>query len=106
MRFQPIWAIWTANGAPTVKRRLIYSEAAWCYLNGVGTKKDVKKAARYYRMTENQGMKHVGLSWIWKDKYNENQEPQTRRGSGHVNETSLHGTSKKGKNLFGRKESA
>jgi hypothetical protein len=28
-------------------------------------------AARYYRMAEKQGVKSVGLSWIWKEKYDE-----------------------------------
>ena len=47
------------------------SEAAWCYLKGIGTKKNVKMAAKYYRMAEKQGVKNVGLSWIWKEKYDE-----------------------------------
>lgn len=36
---------------------------------GKGCKKDLKKAAMYYRMAEAQGYDTVGLSWIHKDKY-------------------------------------
>ncbi|KAI5809330.1 hypothetical protein BZA77DRAFT_231599, partial [Pyronema omphalodes] len=45
------------------------SEAGFCYANGVGTKKDMKKAAKFYRMAEEKGVNMVGNSWIWKDKY-------------------------------------
>ncbi|ODN76075.1 hypothetical protein L202_06016 [Cryptococcus amylolentus CBS 6039] len=35
-----------------------------------GVKKDMKEAAKWYRMAVTQGSKStVGLSWIWKDKY-------------------------------------
>ncbi len=34
-----------------------------------GCKKDLKKAAMYYRMAEEGGYDTVGLSWIHKDKY-------------------------------------
>jgi TPR repeat protein len=80
----------------------ICSETAWCYLNAIGTKKNIKKAARYYRMAEKQGVKSVGLSWIWKDKYNETED----RHMSSVGQ--LHGeeTSQKGKKLFGRNNSA
>ena len=78
------------------------SETAWCYLNGIGTKKNVKKAARYYRMAEKQGVKSVGLSWIWKEKYD---EVEDRRKS-DVEQLHDKETSKKGKKLFGRNNSA
>jgi hypothetical protein len=64
----------------------------------------VKLAARYYRMAEKQGVKSVGLSWIWKDKYNEKEESVKGRSSLAVQDDSR--TSKKGKKLFGRKNSA
>lgn len=35
----------------------------------MGTKKDMKKAAKYYRAAEAKGFNMVGNSWIWKDKY-------------------------------------
>ncbi|KAJ6015326.1 hypothetical protein N7540_009917 [Penicillium herquei] len=46
------------------------NEVAWCYLEGFGGKKDKFKAAKYYRLAEEKGCPTVGMSWIWKDKYN------------------------------------
>ncbi|KAJ5634619.1 hypothetical protein N7528_002461 [Penicillium herquei] len=45
------------------------AEAGFCYAEGVGCKKDMKKAARFYRQAESNGMSMVGNSWIYKDKY-------------------------------------
>jgi len=42
---------------------------AWCYVEGFGIKKNKKKAAKFYRMAEKQGNKTLGNSWIYKDKY-------------------------------------
>jgi hypothetical protein len=39
------------------------SEAGYCYANGVGCKKDMKKAAKFYRMAEEKGANMVGQSW-------------------------------------------
>ena len=39
------------------------AEAGFCYAQGVGCKKDLKKAARYYRSAEAKGMSMVGNSW-------------------------------------------
>ncbi len=39
------------------------AEAGFCYAQGQGCKKDLKKAARYYRMAEARGMSMVGNSW-------------------------------------------
>lgn len=39
------------------------AEAGFCYAQGVGCKKNLKKAARYYRMAEAKGMSMVGNSW-------------------------------------------
>ncbi|WAQ85815.1 hypothetical protein PtA15_6A444 [Puccinia triticina] len=39
-----------------------------CKANGKGTKKDLKLAAKYYRMAANQGMEMMGSQWVWKDK--------------------------------------
>ena len=78
------------------------SETAWCYLHGIGTKKNAKMAARYYRMAEKQGVKSVGLSWIWKEKYNENEAELLMKRAATDEDKS----SKKGKKLFGRKNTA
>jgi TPR repeat protein len=45
------------------------AEAGALLAAGKGCKKDLKKAAMYYRMAEVQGYDTVGLSWIHKDKY-------------------------------------
>src|SRR5271169_1985158 len=81
------------------------SETAWCYLHGIGTKKNVKLAARYYRMAEKAGVKSVGLSWIWKEKYDEKVEDLGVRRAA-TDESPGQGTPKKGKKLFGRKNTA
>lgn len=39
------------------------AEAGFCYAQGVGCKKDLKKAARFYRMAEAKGMSTIGNSW-------------------------------------------
>lgn len=39
------------------------AEAGFCYVEGIGCKKDLKKAANYYRMAEAKGMSMVGNSW-------------------------------------------
>ncbi|KUM65214.1 hypothetical protein ACN42_g1867 [Penicillium freii] len=53
------------------------AEAGFCYAEGVGCKKDMKKAARFYRQAEAKGMSMVGNSWIYKDKYNEVESTST-----------------------------
>ena len=39
------------------------AEAGFCYAQGVGCKKDLMKAAKYYRSAEAKGMSMVGNSW-------------------------------------------
>lgn len=39
------------------------AEAGFCYTQGSGCKKDLMKAAKYYRMAEAKGMSMVGNSW-------------------------------------------
>ena len=39
------------------------SEAGFCYAKGVGCKKDLAKAAGYYRKAESQGVSMAGNSW-------------------------------------------
>lgn len=51
------------------------NDIAWCYLEGFGCKKDKFLAAKYYRLAEQGGNKTIGNTWIWKEKYNpENQK--------------------------------
>jgi len=44
-------------------------EAAWCYEHSFGGRKDKWRAARYLRMAEGKGVRMVGNSWIYKEKY-------------------------------------
>jgi TPR repeat protein len=39
------------------------AEAGYCYAQGVGCKKDLKKAAGFYRRAEERGLPAVGNSW-------------------------------------------
>jgi len=48
------------------------NDIAFCYYKGDGVKKDMKKAAKYYRMADAQGHGTMGNSWIYKEKYNDN----------------------------------
>lgn len=40
------------------------AEAGFCYTQGAGCKKDLMKAAKWYRMAEAKGMSMVGNSWL------------------------------------------
>lgn len=53
-------------------------EAGYCYAEAVGCKKDMKKAASFYRAAEAKGVSMVGNSWIYKDKYMEDAAPDSR----------------------------
>ncbi|KAG5971551.1 hypothetical protein E4U55_001180 [Claviceps digitariae] len=50
------------------------AEAGFCYAQGVGCKKNLKKSAGFYRMAEAKGMSMVGNSWIHKSKYNDTEK--------------------------------
>lgn len=42
------------------------AEAGFCYAQGIGCKKDLRKSARFYRMAESKGISMVGNSWYSK----------------------------------------
>ncbi|KAB5530530.1 hypothetical protein GE09DRAFT_395123 [Coniochaeta sp. 2T2.1] len=50
------------------------AEAGFCYAQGVGCRKNLKKSAAFYRQAEAKGMSMVGNSWIHKSKYNEKEK--------------------------------
>ncbi|KAH6619230.1 hypothetical protein B0J18DRAFT_238735 [Chaetomium sp. MPI-SDFR-AT-0129] len=50
------------------------AEAGFCYAQGIGCKKDLKKSAKFYREAEAKGMSMVGNSWIHKSKYDDDKE--------------------------------
>ena len=39
------------------------AEAGFCYAQGIGCKKNLKKSAKFYRQAEAKGMSMVGNSW-------------------------------------------
>ncbi|KAL7272050.1 hypothetical protein RUND412_005162 [Rhizina undulata] len=83
------------------------SEAGFCYANGVGCKKDMKKSAKYYRMAEAKGVNMVGNSWIWKEKYLDDEDRNAKRkkeGLG-VQDSDKGDKGKKEGGLFSRKKS-
>ncbi|CAG8671992.1 18893_t:CDS:2 [Dentiscutata erythropus] len=43
------------------------NDIAHCYYKGEGVKKDMKTAAKYYRMADKQGYGTMGNSWIFKE---------------------------------------
>ncbi|ORE06735.1 HCP-like protein [Rhizopus microsporus var. microsporus] len=45
------------------------NDIAHCYNQGIGVKKDLYMAAKYYRKADKQGQGIMGNSWIWKPKY-------------------------------------
>ncbi|KAF4981080.1 hypothetical protein FZEAL_3056 [Fusarium zealandicum] len=49
------------------------AEAGFCYAQGIGSKKNLRKSAKFYRMAEAKGMSMVGNSWIHKAKYDEDE---------------------------------
>ncbi|ETN43589.1 uncharacterized protein HMPREF1541_02748 [Cyphellophora europaea CBS 101466] len=55
------------------------TEAGYCYAEGIGCKKNMKKAAKFYRMAEAKGISMVGNSWIHKDKYNDDDDGHGRK---------------------------
>ncbi|KAJ6101376.1 hypothetical protein N7499_001006 [Penicillium canescens] len=83
------------------------AEAGFCYAEGVGCKKDMKKAARFYRQAESKGMSMVGNSWIYKDKYMAEAEANPRsRGRNASGEKDKKPRSKsRTRSIFQRKKS-
>jgi TPR repeat protein len=57
------------------------SEAGFCYTQGIGCKKDLHRAAKLYRTAGAKGASMVGNSWIYKEKYDEKDEPERKSRS-------------------------
>ncbi|KAK5958700.1 hypothetical protein OHC33_000543 [Knufia fluminis] len=83
------------------------TEAGFCYAEGVGCKKNLRKAAKFYRQAAEKGVSMVGNSWIYKDKYNDNDDKndrKTRSRKASTNEEEKKPRSKsKTRSIFGRK---
>ncbi|KAL2821724.1 hypothetical protein BDW59DRAFT_108683 [Aspergillus cavernicola] len=82
------------------------AEAGYCYAEGIGCKKDLKKAAKYYREAESKGMSMVGNSWIYKEKYMPADQPNPRSRGRQANTPEKKQRSKsRTRSLFQRKKS-
>ncbi|KAF2397574.1 hypothetical protein EJ06DRAFT_156467 [Trichodelitschia bisporula] len=87
------------------------TEAASCYAEGVGCKKDMKKAARLYREAEKMGTSIAGNSWIYKEKYLDDAASERSGRSGRSTSRKDASDSKKRdksrtRTFFGRKKSS
>ena len=58
-RFSKMYSLGTAWGDADA-----LAEAGYCYAQGIGCKKDLKKSARLYRQAEAKGISMVGNSWF------------------------------------------
>ncbi|KZF26001.1 hypothetical protein L228DRAFT_242395 [Xylona heveae TC161] len=81
------------------------AEAGFCYAKGVGCKKDLKKAAKFYRMAESKGMSMVGNSWIYKDKYKDDDDDRQSRATKKDNNDKAGRDKSRTRTMFGRKRS-
>jgi len=72
------------------------AEAGFCYAQGVGCKKDLKKSAKFYRMAEAKGISMIGNSWIYKSKYDDDEEEK------HGDSPGRKGGNKHKRHIFGR----
>lgn len=81
------------------------AEAGFCYAQGTGCKKDLKKAAKYYRMAEAKGMSMVGNSWIYKPKYTDDSNDRQGRGVKQTTPEKKPRDKSRTRTMFGRKKS-
>ncbi|KAL8734209.1 MAG: hypothetical protein Q9166_001695 [cf. Caloplaca sp. 2 TL-2023] len=82
------------------------AEAGFCFAQGAGCKKDLMKAAKWYRMAEAKGMSMVGNSWIYKPKYAD--DGGDRKGRGSAKQTTPEKKPRdksRTRTIFGRKKS-
>ncbi|KAF2459704.1 hypothetical protein BDY21DRAFT_369669 [Lineolata rhizophorae] len=85
------------------------AEAGFCYTEGIGVKKDLKKAARLYRAAEAKGMSMAGNSWIYKDKYMDDADSTRSGRSGRSGKKAAEKKSRdksRTRTIFGRKKAA
>ncbi|KIX04212.1 uncharacterized protein Z518_07766 [Rhinocladiella mackenziei CBS 650.93] len=83
------------------------TEAGFCYAEGIGCKRDMKKAAKFYRMAEAKGVSMIGNSWIHKDKYNDtDDDTDGRYRSSRKTSSEKPRNKSKSRSIFGRKKSA
>ncbi|TIA25147.1 HCP-like protein [Aureobasidium pullulans] len=76
------------------------AEAGFCYTQGVGCRKDLKKAAEFYRQAADKGMSMAGNSWIYKPKYMPDPPPREETPE------PVKKSRGRSRTLFGRKKAA
>ncbi|KIW25322.1 uncharacterized protein PV07_08509 [Cladophialophora immunda] len=83
------------------------TEAGFCYAEGIGCKKDLKKAAKFYRRAEAKGVSMVGNSWIYKEKYNDSEDETEDRSRSYRKTSAEKPRSKsKSRGIFGRRKAS
>jgi TPR repeat protein len=82
------------------------AEAGFCYSEGHGCKKDLKKAAKFYRAAAAKGMNMTGNSWIYKDKYNDDNDARSSRSAKKETTEKKPRDKSRTRTIFGRKKSA
>ncbi|RMZ85016.1 hypothetical protein DV738_g305, partial [Chaetothyriales sp. CBS 135597] len=80
------------------------TEAGFCYAQGIGCKKDLRKAAKWYREAEKRGANMVGNSWIHKDKYNDDRDDKKNRSGKTSTPSSGKPDRSKSKSIFMRRK--
>lgn len=68
----------------------------------------MKKAAKYYRLAEAKGVNMVGNSWIWKDKYLDDEDRALKNKKAGIKKGEVEaspGKERERGGLFGRKKS-
>lgn len=83
------------------------TEAGFCYTQGIGCRKDLHRAAKLYRTAGAKGASMVGNSWIYKEKYDERDEPERKsRSTGNSSKLEKKTRDKsKTRSIFARKKS-
>ncbi|KAL8846158.1 MAG: hypothetical protein Q9221_008738 [Calogaya cf. arnoldii] len=81
------------------------AEAGFCYTQGSGCKKDLMKAAKWYRMAEAKGMSMVGNSWIYKPKYADDSGDRKGRKEKPTTPEKKPRDKSRTRTIFGRKKS-
>ncbi|PNS19099.1 Protein DSF2 [Sphaceloma murrayae] len=84
------------------------AEAGFCYTQGIGCKKDLKRAAALYRRAADMGMSMAGNSWIYKQKYMDEPAPSSATLVKSPNPSNSDRSTKgrsRARSLFGRKKS-
>ncbi|KAF2634154.1 hypothetical protein P280DRAFT_318946 [Massarina eburnea CBS 473.64] len=87
-------------------------EAGYSYAEGVGCKKNLKKAAKFYRAAEAKGVSMVGNSWIYKEKYmdessavSDNRSVRSGRSTKKDDSANKRREKSRTRTVFGRKKS-